>query len=176
MEETNQDGSEVLETTETETEAVETTEAAEEQLTAEQIADLKAKAAKADELEAKNKQLYERAKKAETKPAPAQEAGLSTKDVVYLAKADIHNDDVDEVLDYAKLKGISVSKAHEFLKPILDVRSEQRTSASAANVSNVRRGPSKVTDDVLISKAAQGQLPDDDEGIARLVAAKAKQK
>lgn len=175
MDELNQDGSEVLETTETEA-AEETT--VDETLTAEEIAELRSKAAKADELEAKNKQLFERAKKAETTRAEPQapSESLSTKDVVYLAKADLHNDDVDEVLELAKLKGISVSKAHEYLKPILDVRAEQRTSASAANVSNVRRGPSKVTDEVLVSKASKGELPDDDEGIERLISAMSKKK
>ena len=176
MDETNQDGSEVLETTETEAEAVETTEAADEAPTAEEIAELRTKAAKADELEAKNKQLYERAKKAETatKAEPqASQNGLSTKDVVYLAKADIHDDDVDEVLDYAKLKGISVGKAHEFLKPILAVRTEQRATASAANTSSVRRGASKATGETLLENAKAGKLPDSDDDIARLVAAQA---
>jgi hypothetical protein len=175
MDETNQDGSEVLETTETEAEAVETTEAAEEAPSAEEIAELRTKAAKADELEQKNKQLFERLKKQpepKPKPEPAQD-GLSTRDVVYLAKADIHDDDVDEVLDYAKLKGISVGKAHEYLKPVLDVRKEQRTTASAANTGPARRGASKATAEALLDNARAGKLPESDDDIARLVAAQA---
>lgn len=139
----------------------------------ESVEELKARLAKADEVANNYKIRAEKAeKKAKETPQPAQN-GLSTKDVVYLAKADIHDDDVDEVLDYAKLKGISVGKAHEFLKPILAVRTEQRTTASAANTSSVRRGASKATGETLLENAKAGKLPDSDDDIARLVAAQA---
>lgn len=168
------DAPEVLETPEI---AAETTpETPEPELTVEQIAELKAKAAKADELESKNKQLYERLKKQPPPPAPSQETvseALSVKDQVFLAKADIHEDDLDEVLDRAKSKRISIQEAYKQVKPLLDARAEERKTATAANVRNVRQGASKVTDDVLLSNASAGKLPESDDEIARLVKAAA---
>ena len=45
----------------------------------------------------------------ETKVEPVD--GLSTKDSVLLAKADIDSDDIDEVIDFAKYRKISISDA-----------------------------------------------------------------
>jgi hypothetical protein len=175
MEPNNTDAPEVLETQEV---AAETTETSEEsELTPEVIADLKAKAAKADELEKKNKQLFERAKKAEAaKSHEIETTDLSTKDVLYLAKADVHEDDVNEVLEWAKFKKITVSDAHKQLKATLQVRAEERKSAETANISPVRRGPSKATDDTLLENAKAGKLPESDDDIMRLVAAKTRAK
>lgn len=100
----------------------------------------------------------------------------STADIIALSK--VHEDDVERVERFAKSEGISVREAlkNDELKAILSLREEQRTTASAANVSTTRRSSAKITDEVLVSKASKGELPDDDEGIARLVAAKAKSK
>lgn len=162
------------ETVEDEVVAPEVTE--EEAEPQEEDIDWKTEAEKAKELANNYKVRAEKAEK-KAKEAPAiMTDGLASKDVIYLAKADIHEDDVDEVLDIARAKKISISKAHEYLKPILEVRKEQRSTANAANVSNVRRGSSKMTDETLLSNADNGKLPDGDEDIARLIAAKAKQK
>ena len=177
MELENTDAPEVLETQEVAAETTETS-AEEPELTPEVIADLKAKAAKADELEQKNKQLFERAKKAEaakgSSDAPAD--ALSTKDVLYLAKADVHEDDVNEVLDWAKFKKISVSEAHKQLTATLQVKAEQRKSAETANVANVRRSSTKATPEILLQNAQAGKLPDNDDDIARLIEAKSRAK
>lgn len=178
METPNTDAPEVLETQEVAAETTETPEAEEPELTPEVIADLKAKAAKADELEQKNKQLFERAKKAEaakgSSDAPVE--ALSTKDVLYLAKSDVHEDDVNEVLEWAKFKKISVADAHKQLTATLQVRAEQRKSAETANVSNVRRGPTAVTGEKLLENAKAGKLPDNDDDIAKLMNAKLRAK
>lgn len=164
METEIQDGSEVQETTEV---AAETTETSE--MTAEQIADLQKKA------EASS-QNFERAKKAEAElkearaklevKAPSNQDGLSTKDVVYLAKADIHADDVDDVLTYAKKMGVSVSEAHKFFKPILSERAEERKTASASHTKGGARGNSKVSGEELLRKAeTTGEVPETAEGM-----------
>lgn len=172
MEPTKTDETEVLETpVENAEETVETPE-----LTAEHIAELKAKAAKADDLEEKNKQLYERAKKAEAKKTDVPSQELSTKDVIFLAKANVHEDDLDEVLDWAKFKKISVSKAHEQLKGVLASKDEQRKTAAAANISPARRSATKVTDDVILERASRGELPENEDDIARLIKAKSKKR
>jgi hypothetical protein len=174
MEPEETDVQEVLETPEPAEETVETPE--EPELSPEEIAGLKAKAAEADTLREKNKQLYERAKKAEAKPAPSDTPGLSLADSHALLKADVHEDDIERVEKFAKSEGISIRDAlkSDELKAILTVRAEKRSTANAANVSNVRRGPAKVTDETLIANANSGKLPDSDDDIARLVEAKAR--
>ena len=174
MEQTNTDESDVLETTENVAE--ETTETpSESEVTAEELAELRRKAALADELEPKNKQLFERLKKAESAKTkvPSNEDGLSTKDVLYLAKADIHAEDVDEVLDYAKKMKVTVAEAHKFYKPILTERTEERRTANASHTKGGARGTSKVSGDELLRKAEQtGEVPESAEGLQNLFAAR----
>lgn len=146
------------------------------ELTPEQIADLKTKADASS-------QNFERAKKAEArlkefeKPevkvdAPKEE-GLSSKDVIFLAKADIHEDDMDEVLDWARFKGVSVSEAHKQLKPSLDIKTEERNSALATETGKGARGGSKVDGASLLEKAeSTGEVPDDDAGMTKLAEAR----
>lgn len=165
MDENELDESEVLETTE-----AETTEEETEQLSAEQIAELKEKAAERDELVEKNKQLFERVKKGEQK-VPSKETEIANKDILYLAKADINEDDVNEVLEWAKFKKVSVKEAHEALKPILQVRAEQRKTAEAAHTGTSTRGGNKLDGEQLLRNASTGKLPQDDAGIEALVAA-----
>lgn len=96
---------------------------------------------------------------------------LNIKDQLFLAKADIHPDDIEEVLDWAKFKKIGIQDAYKALKPKLDANSEERKTAAVANVSSQRRSAAKVTDDMLIQNAKSGKLPDADDDIARLVKA-----
>lgn len=129
--------------------------------------------------------LYARMKKAEeeareAKAKLAQTSGksdktsgdLSQKDVIYLAKSDIHDDDMDEVLKYASKSGVSVKEAHEYLKPILAVKNEQRQTALAANTGSSKRGSGKTAPDILLAKARKGELPTSDDDIERLIAAR----
>lgn len=129
--------------------------------------------------------LYARMKQAEAdaKKAKAELANssrsetkvsgeLGTTDVIYLAKADIHDDDMDEVLRHAKLHNVSVKEAHSYLKPILDVRVEQRKTAEASNVGSSKRGSGKISDEVLLSKASKGEISANDADIERLIEAR----
>ena len=92
--------------------------------------------------------------------------------------AKVHEDDMERVERFAKSEGVSIKEAlkNPELKAILSIREEQRTTAVAANVTNVRRGAVKVSDDSLIANANAGKLPDDTDGIERLIAAKLKRK
>lgn len=125
-------------------------------------------------------QNFERAKKAEDelkklkseKPEEVSRDGLSNKDVIFLAKADIHEDDMDEVLDWAKFKKVPVSEAYKQLKTTLNVREEERKSAAASNTSNARRGSSHATGESLLSQAKAGKIPESDEDIQSLIKAK----
>lgn len=98
---------------------------------------------------------------------------LSTKDVLYLAKADIHEDDMEEVTDVAtKMFNGDVKKAHEYLKPRFAVKAEERKTAEATHTGNARRSSGKVSDDALLANANSGKLPESEDEIARLIRAK----
>jgi hypothetical protein len=96
---------------------------------------------------------------------------LSPKDIVELAKvaADVHEDDLQEVLDWAKFKNISPTEAKKQLKSQLESKDEQRKTASVANVTNARRGPTKLSGEEILDKARKGWTPDSEEDIDRLV-------
>lgn len=174
MEEENKDGQEVQETPEGNSEpSTENTEG----LSAEEIADLTKRA----NASSKN---FERAKKAEAelkalKPKVEEEtstkedSNLSQKDVITLAKADIHNDDMDEVIEYAKSKSISISEAMQsnMIKSFLSTQNEERKSAEATSTGGGQKGQEKETPEATYAKAQEGKLPDenDDKGIERLV-------
>lgn len=113
----------------------------------------------------------------ETVEAPTS-TSLSNADLLAVMKANVHEDDMERVEKFAKMEGVSVKEAlkNPELKAILALREENRTTANASNVSNVRRGTTKLSDDVIIANANAGKLPDDDDGINRLIAAKRKLK
>jgi hypothetical protein len=168
--EPNQDAPEVQETPEV---AVETTETPEEveTLSPEEIADLKKKA----EASSKN---FERLKKAEAelkeareklKSSSTQTDALSTKEMLYLAKADIDAADVEEVLAYSRKMGVDITQAHKFYKPILAERAEERKTAAATLTRGPARGASKVNGaDILAKMERTGELPDSDEAMTAL--------
>lgn len=107
---------------------------------------LKEKADKTDKAEetAKNQEI--RAKKAEgelkkVKPPEKKEDGsLSTKDFYALTKANIPEDDIDDVADYAKFKGITISEAlnSSVVKSTLAEKAETRRVAQATTTRSTR--------------------------------------
>ena len=163
------------------------TEEDKEALTPEEMETLKqtiteneATLAKAREEElAKAKEIAEnqriRAEKAEKVKKEEKTSELSTKDILYLAKSDIHADDLADVLEWAKFKNISVSEAHNALKGTLDVRNEERKTAEAANT-GASRPSSQVSGESLLEKAKQGQVPEKDEDIDKIVEARMQEK
>lgn len=109
-------------------------------------------------------------------PSNEQKSELSQKDILYLAKADIHEADVDEVIKYAKDNNVSMQKAHEYLKPVLAVKAEQRKSADVSNTGPARRSPTAPTGTQLLDRAAKGDLPENDADIDKLIDARMRQK
>lgn len=135
-----------------------------------------------EEYSEREKQLYARLKKAEKelkekkevkpekKPA-AQANGLSTTDIIALSRANIEDDDIDEVLEYAKFKKISVSEAlkSSVVKATLSEKSEERKSAQAVYTGGgTRRAGGTVSDDRLLADAQKGIMPDSEADLARL--------
>lgn len=149
------------------------TETAEEtpKISDEEIAELRKRADLADNYK-KRAEKAEKEAKASKPKAPSQD-DLSSRDVLYLAKADIHEDDLQEVLDTAKQKGITMSDAHKYLKPILDVRQQERTTALATQTGRGMRGANKTSGEDLLRKAERtGEVPTDDAGLRALAEAR----
>jgi len=152
----------------------------------------------AEVLKQKNQDLYEQLKKAKgferdkktgkwvkkEKPAPEikkeiEGTGDITKTELYsLVKANVPDEDVDEVVIYSRSHNITATEALKKpeLKAILRTRKEYRKTAEAANVGASRVGTFKISDEDLLNKASKGDLPTDDAGIARLVELKAREK
>lgn len=142
-----------------------------------------------------NKKLFERTMKAEGKvkdpktgkwvkkqaapaaAAPAAAAAepkgdsLSSMDTIALINAKVATDDIPEVVDYAKLKGISIAEALEtpIVKTLLKESNEERATANATNTGPTRRGSQKPTAGNMLDKASKtGELPESDEDMAAL--------
>lgn len=113
-----------------------------------------------------------------SEPSQKKEAGsepqLSVKDSIALAKADINVDDIDDVLEFAKFKNMSVSDAlnNNMVKAMLKDKEETRRTAQATSTKDGRRAPKQVSSDELLSNARKGNLPQDDNDIARMVEAR----
>lgn len=147
-----------------------------------------------EKLESNNKQLYARVKKAEgfiqdkdgkwVKPSiPPQRtetrpddttkkntSELSTEDLYFLIKADVHKDDFEKVTKFAKFEGISVQEAlnNQIVKGLLSESAESRKVADGTNVGGGKRGNAKVTDESLVEDANKGIFPENDADMKRL--------
>lgn len=143
-------------------------------------------------MEDRNKQLFARAKKAEgfeedsdgkwikkqaeTKKKPdadeTSKDNLSSMDVMALMQNNVtHTDDIEEVVEYAKLKKMSIKDALNagIVKKILADNAEARKIADGTHTGASTRTTGKVSDDVLLSNAKKGQMPENEEDLARLV-------
>lgn len=170
MDEQNQDGSEVLETTEeAEPEVLDTQDEGEEESELERLRREKA------ELEDKNKKLYARVKKDEVKE-PSQELNLTAKDFLALSENKVSSEDFDEVVRVSKALGysqLSEGLKDSTIKSILTIRAEERRTANATQIRGGARGASKVSGEDLLRKAeSTGELPDSDEGIRAIAEAR----
>jgi len=139
----------------------------------------------------KAKQIAEnqriRAEKAErelkalkTKPVetetPKNGGDLSLKDI--RALQDVHDDDIEEVTNYAKFKGITIAEAKNtpLMQNYLKSSAEERASALAASTAPNKRSVNNFTDERIIRDFEQGKVSDKDEDIRRLVEAQLAQK
>lgn len=157
-----------------EEQVVETTEeTTEEETKEESIEDLKSRLAKAEEEKENQKRRAEKAeKKAKTVQKPASDTNLSQNDVIYLAKSDIHEDDIAYVTDYAQKFGISVKEAHKQTLPILNQRKEERTTAEVTATKSPRGVKPRTGEDMLKKAEETGELPTGDDAMQELILAR----
>lgn len=112
-------------------------------------------------------------KKAENKDK--KQDGLTTLDVLALTKANIETEDIDEIVEFAQFKKITVAEAlkHSTVKTILKEKEEERRTAQATQTRGGARGTAKVSGDEILSKAAKtGQVPDSDEAFKEMFLAR----
>jgi len=100
--------------------------------------------------------------------------GLSQIDLIAIMRANVDEEDIQEIVDYAKLKNIPVSQALKtsVVKTILSEKAEERKTALATNTGKSKVSPSRASDESLLDKASKGELPEKDEDIQRLVKAR----
>jgi chromatin segregation and condensation protein Rec8/ScpA/Scc1 (kleisin family) len=106
-------------------------------------------------------------------PAPKKTGELSTMDAITLMKANVDEDDIEEITNYANYKGISIREAlkDNVVKSMISDRTEQRKTAEATNTGSSRRTTNKVSDDSLMQNAKAGRMPESDSDIERLAEA-----
>ncbi len=153
-------------------EVEETTE--EELETEESPAEMKERLAKLEELANNYKIRAEKAEKASKAKPPTTANDLNSKDLVAIMNAKVPEDDIDEVVEYAKYRKASISDILKdpIMKATLDLRAEERNSSIAANTNSGRRGSQRIPDDVLMANASKGKMPENDAEINRLMKAK----
>lgn len=142
----------------------------------ESIEEMRTRLAKAEELANNYKIRAEKAEK-RTKESPQVEtkvksnSELSPLDIIAISKANIETEDIEDVLEFAKFKGISVSEAlkSSTVRSILNEKTEQRNVALATNTGGAKRGSGKLSDDTLLANAQKGNLPESDADINRLI-------
>lgn len=138
--------------------------------------ELKAQLKKAKAI-AENQRI--RAEKAESKlkngkpskviPSSKKESSdLSNSDMITILKANVAEEDIDDVRKYAKLNGISIkeSLASGFMKTLLSQKAEERATAEAAHTGSTRKTASRKSGNQLLSDAQAGNMPDDPKVLA----------
>lgn len=170
----NEDGNEIILNSQTEVEPNTTEQEFDEE---DDNFDWKAEALKAREI-AKNQKIRaekveKKLKSTETKTVDKVEKKtdtLSTDDLYFLIDAKVPQQDISDVREYASMKGISIADAlkSSIVKTILREKAEERNLANATNTGNTKRVSTAITDENLLSKARNGELPDSDEEIQRI--------
>jgi len=123
---------------------------------------------------AKNQKL--RAEKAEVKLKKEKEKGVETPNFSIQdikALTDVHDEDIEELQNFAKFKDISIAeaKATSIMQTYLKDRAEERRTAEVTDTKGGRPS-TKISGETLIERAKTGQVPEDDAGIAKLAEAR----
>lgn len=93
--------------------------------------------------------------------AAQNESTLTQKDWLVLAKADVHEDDIDDVVEYARFAKIDISKAlsSTVIKSILAEKAEARKAEVASNIKGGKPGAHKRSDADVYKDAQNGKMP-----------------
>ncbi len=144
--------------------------------------------AKVAELEKVNKDLHGRATRAEQNlkklaPTPKKEESeapkpsenkeeYSLEDTIAIINDKVtEKEDIETVKKFAKLEGISIADALKspIVKTILSTKAEERKTAQATNTGVSRKATSKVSGEDLLEKFNQGEVPEKDEDLKKII-------
>mgnify|MGYP000900433078 FL=1 len=125
-------------------------------------------------LYARMKKAEEEAREAKARLAqtssgkPESKGTMSTTDLIAIMNAKVNEEDIGEVEEYARFKGISVAEALKtnVVKTLLGDKEEMRKVANATNTRGSRVGSTKISPSDLLSKARTGDKVDDFEALA----------
>ncbi len=103
-------------------------------------------------------------KKSSVKPQ-----GMTPADVFVLVKANVPEEDIEDVTEYATFKKISIKEALQtnFVKSLLSDKAEERATAEATHTGSARRSLSKKSTANILDDASRGVLPDDPTQLAQ---------
>lgn len=165
-----EDDNQEVETSEETQEEVELIEEEDDSTEEGDSVDWKAKALEEEARRKKAEEAIEKAKK-KGKTAPVVSTnGLSTADIIALTRANLNDEDVDEVVEYASLKKISISEAlkTDIVQATIKIREEKRASANAVHTGTTRRANNGTSDERLLDNARAGKMPENESDMARL--------
>ena len=134
---------------------------------------------RAEKAEDELKELKKPGVKPDEKVVPPNK-DLSQTDLIVLIKADVtEEEDIQEVVDFAKLKGISVAEAlkSSVIRTVLSEKKEERQTAEATATGNKRGGTTAPSAKELLQRAqSKGELPEKDEDMRKLIEAQIAEK
>lgn len=148
----------------------EDTEVVEESDDDELKSELEAKEKKIKELEALIVQNKKKSKVEHAEKSEAPKSDLSQKDLYALMTNKVHEDDIDEVVEYAKLKNLPVAEALKsgVIKAILKEKEEIRNTAAVTNTGVTRKSATPKDADTLVNKARKGEAPQTKEDMVKV--------
>ena len=103
------------------------------------------------------------------KSSAPNKARLDPTDVFILVKNNVLEEDVQDVVEYATFKKISIKEAlaSNFVKALLSDKAEERATAEATHTGSARRSAGTKNSRDLITEASRGNLPDDPTALAQ---------
>lgn len=117
--------------------------------------------ARAEKAEGKDGKKAPEKPDAPNKPVQQDEYQLTFKDNYALTQAQVHIDDIEEVVRFAKFSNITVAEAlqDDTLQTIINTRTEKRKSAQAANKGGGKAGTKKLSPTEIMQNASKGNIP-----------------
>jgi hypothetical protein len=96
------------------------------------------------------------------KDTEASKDSLSSLDILALSRSNVHDDDIEEVVEYAKFKKISVAEAlkSNTVKAVIAEKSEYRKTAEVTTTGAAKKTTSKVSDQALAENLSKGVVPE----------------
>lgn len=96
------------------------------------------------------------------KETEASKDSLSSLDILALSRSNVHDEDIEDVVEYAKFKKISVAEAlkSNTVKAVIAEKSEYRKTAEVTTTGAAKKTQSKVSDQALSENLSKGVVPE----------------